>query len=474
MSQTLTQRPDASGQSFVSLRPRQALCLGAIVLSAIALLAVPAGEAPLAKAAIVVSLSIGLWTTGWLPQWLTALLFFTLCMMGKVAGAGEVFAGFSSSATWLVLAGAVIGLAIDHTGLGDRLASRLAPVIGRSFPKAIVTVILFGLAMTFAMPSAMGRVMLILPIVSALAGHLGYPTGSRGRRGIILAGVFGTYLPAFAILPANIPNIVFVGTVEAALGTPPHYGHYFLLHFPVLGLLKAVILVPLLIRLYRDTPSPLSGETAVTTGKISPSEIHLTLLLVLAVGFWATDAWHGIPAAWIGMLVAVWCLFPGSGLTGKKPFSALQFEPIIYVAGIVSMGVIANHSGLGTTVATWALSFLPLTPDAPVRSFGILSGLSALIGLVVTLPGVPPVMTALLHPLAVASHLPPLAVAMTQVIGFSTVILPYQAPPLVVAIQSGGLEARDVTRLCLLTAAITIVVLWPLDALWWSLLGQLG
>ena len=78
-----------------------------------------------------------------------------------------------------------------------------------------------------------------------------------------------------------------------------------------------------------------SGEAAVTTGKISPAEIHLAVLLVVAVGVWATDTWHGIPAAWVGMLVAVWCLFPGSGLTGKKPFSALQFEPILYVAGVV-------------------------------------------------------------------------------------------------------------------------------------------
>lgn len=452
---------------------RQRLALAAILAAGAALLWLPFPPGSLGKPAIVVSLGIGLWTTGWLPGWLTALVFFALSMMGKAAPAADVFAGFSSSATWLVLAGAVIGLSIQYTGLGTRLASRLAPRIGRSYPRAIVAVSLFGLLATFAMPSAMGRVMLLLPILADLADQLGYREGSRGRRGVILAGIFGTYLPAFAVLPANIPNTVFIGTVEAVTGVPPQYGSYLWLHFPVLGLLKALLLVFLLIRLYRDTPRPDAAPTSLT-GPLSRAERHLAVVLLAAVALWSTDAWHGIPAAWVGLLVAVWCLFPGSGLTGKNPFAALKFESIFYVAGIVSLGAVASHSGLGTRVATWALSVLPFAPHDPARSFGLLAALATLVGLVATLPGVPPIMTSLLQPLVAATGWSPLAVAMTQVLGFSTVILPYQAPPLVVAIQSGGLDARDVVRLCLVTAAITVAVLWPLDYGWWRLTGWIG
>ncbi|WP_428564275.1 MAG: SLC13 family permease [Solidesulfovibrio sp. DCME] len=468
--------PDTPGRppAFLSLAPRQGIALAAILAAGVALPLVPAPPQSLARPAIVVLLGIGLWTTGWLPEWLTALVFFSLCMMGKAAPPADVFAGFASSATWLVLSGAAIGLAIQHTGLGVRLASGLAPRIGRSFPRAVIVVTLFGLALTFAMPSAMGRVMLLLPILTALADRLGYRPGSKGRRGVLLAGIFGTYLPAFAVLPANIPNTVFMGTVEAALGAPLRYGAYLLLHFPVLGLAKAALLVPLLIAAYRDTPQLEPNPAGAPVGKASAREIHLAVVLVLAVGLWATDAWHGIPAAWIGMLVAVWCLFPGSGLTGKNPFSALKFEPIFYVAGIVSLGAVADHSGLGRRVANGALAVLPFAHDSPARTFGLLAGLSTLVGLVVTLPGVPPVMTSLTGTLATATGWSPQAVAMTQVLGFSTVILPYQAPPLVVAIQSGGLAAGDVARLCLVTAALTMAVLWPVDYAWWSLLGWAG
>ena len=474
MSQAVTAQPGRPAPAAIALAPRQALALGLTVLAGVALFVAAPWLGPLGKAAVVVCLAIGLWTTGWLPQWLTALVFFSLCMLAKVAPASDVFAGFVSSATWLVLSGAVIGLSIQYTGLGERLAARLAPLIGRSFARAVLAIALFGLVMAFAKPSAMGRVLLLLPIAAALADQLGYLPGSKGRRGIVLAGLFGTYLPGFAVLPSNIPNTVFIGTVETALGAPPNYGQYLLLHFPVLGLLKTAILLLFVIRLYRDVPQGRPGDAPHPPSRLSFREIHLAILLLVAVGLWATDGWHGIAAAWIGLPVAVWCLFPGSGLMGKKPFSALQFEPIFYVAGIIGMGVVADHAGLGKRIADWALTVLPLVPDAPARTFGILSGLSAFIGLVVTLPGVPPVMTSLVQPLTGATHWSPLAVVMTQVIGFSTVILPYQAPPLVVAIQSGGLSAGDVTRLCLIMAAVSIVVLWPLDYLWWGLFGLLG
>jgi hypothetical protein len=57
------------------------------------------------------------------------------------------------------------------------------------------------------------------------------------------------------------------------------------------------------------------------------------------------------------------------------------------------------------------------------------------------------------------------------VVGFSTVLLPYQAPPLVMALQVGDIPRRDVVRMCLATAALSAVLLWPLDFLWLSLLG---
>ena len=71
--------------------------------------------------------------------------------------------------------------------------------------------------------------------------------------------------------------------------------------------------------------------------------------------------------------------------------------------------------------------------------------------------------------LATAADWPLLTVLMTQVIGYSTVIFPYQAPPLVLAMHLGGVHSRAGIRLTLTLAAVTLIFLTPLNYVWWNL-----
>jgi hypothetical protein len=57
------------------------------------------------------------------------------------------------------------------------------------------------------------------------------------------------------------------------------------------------------------------------------------------------------------------------------------------------------------------------------------------------------------------------------VLGGST--LPFESPPIMVGMQIGGVGIRPASKLCLALAAVTILVLLPLDYLWWQLLGYL-
>jgi di/tricarboxylate transporter len=54
------------------------------------------------------------------------LLFFLLATLLSIAPPSVVFSGFQSSAFWLVFGGLVIGVALDSTGLGARIATRVA------------------------------------------------------------------------------------------------------------------------------------------------------------------------------------------------------------------------------------------------------------------------------------------------------------------------------------------------------------
>jgi di/tricarboxylate transporter len=89
----------------------------------------------------------------------------------------------------------------------------------------------------------------------------------------------------------------------------------------------------------------------------------------------------------------------------------------------------------------------------------------------VTIPAVPAVLAPLADDFARAAGLPVETVLMVQVLSFSTLLFPYQGPPLVVAMALGGVRFADATKMTLALAAVTVLVLMPLDYLWWRLLG---
>jgi di/tricarboxylate transporter len=132
-----------------------------------------------------------------------------------------------------------------------------------------------------------------------------------------------------------------------------------------------------------------------------------------------------------------------------------------------------DQSGLGHRMATAILQWLPLAPDHPALNFASLATVSTLVSMITTLPGAPTVLTPLADQMARASGLPLEAVLMSQVLGFSNPILPYESAPLVVAMQLGGERPAAAQKLCLLLATVTVLVLLPLDYLWWRLLGWL-
>ncbi len=456
--------------SFRRVAPATGLAWTAAAAAVLLLLfPVPFGAAA-AKALALAVLSIGLWATGALPGHVTALIFFVLAMLLEVAPAPVVFAGFHSAALWLVFGGLVIGVAVKNTGLGGRVAARLAGAFGSGYAGIIAGMMVVGIVLGFLMPSSMGRVVLLMPVALALAEAYGFRAGTPGRTGLVLAAALGAHLPTFAVLPANVPNVVLMGAAEAVHGVTLVYGEYLLLHFPVLGLLKAALCVGLILWMFPDRPRAV--PTPRPQGPMSGGERRLALLLLAALALWVTDALHGISPAWVGLGAAVLLVLPGVGLIGARSFASdIDFAPMFYVAGIMGLGAVVSHSGLGEVLAAAVLDLLPLQAGAPATNFTALSGLAIAIGMLTTVVGTPAVLTPLADEMAAAAGLPLETVLMTQVLGFSTLVLPYQSPPLMVALQIGGERLGPATRLTLALTAATVLVLLPLDYLWWQLLG---
>jgi len=437
-------------------------------------LAQPFGlEAQAARGAGLVIATIGLLATGALPEYVTAILFFAVAMLVAVAPAATVFSGFHSTAFWLVFGGLVIGLGVRRTGLADRMARAIGERLGGSYPMLIGGCVALGVGFAFLMPSTLGRTLVLLPVVIAMSEAFGFAPGSRGRQGIVLATSFATMIPGFAILPATVPGILLAGMSETLYREPIVYGRYLLLHFPVLGFLKALVIWALVVRMFPDSiPQPIA---AAEKKPMQRDEKGMALLLVLALALWVTDFLHHVSPAWVALGVGAVCLLPFVGLVPAQAFNErMNFGSLFYVAGVLGVGALVAYAGLGDLLAKAALDVLHLEPGADGWTFLAVAGLSTLIATAVTQPSVPVIMAPLAQSIADAAGLPVSTVLMMVVVGFSTVILPYQTPPLVVAMQLGQVPMTVGNRLCLALLAVTLAVLLPLDYLWWRLLGAIG
>lgn len=451
----------------------------AFALLALALWAASHGSTTLglsptaAQAAVLVLFTIGAWAFGLFPEPVTTLTFFLLATLLHVAKPEVIFAGFHSAAWWLVFGGAVTGLAVRTTGLGSRLASTVFALKRPTYPRYVASVMVAAVGLAFVMPSTTGRILLLIPIVLALADRIGLTEGRRGRTGLVMMVAAASYMPPTTILPANIPNSVLMGAADAFYGVKLHYAPYLLLHFPVLGALKAVILVWVVCRLFPDD-GPLTNTSTTTTPPLTADARHLSILLALALAGFATDAWHGISPAWISVAAAILCLLPAIHIVTPKTFTdQMQITPLIYVAGFLGVGAVVADSGLGEKVARLCLDAVGMVPGTPVVNAAWLIAIGAAIGLVATLPGLPAVLTPLAGQLSTASGLPLYTVLMLQVPVFSTVLLPYQSPPMMIAMHLGGVGMRDGTRLTVVMTIISLVLLFPLDYVWWRVLGML-
>lgn len=429
---------------------------------------VPAAAAAGGALALVV---VGMWATRFTSEHMTALLFFLAAMVFDIAEPGAVFAGFSAGAFWLLFGGMILGSAVGRTGLGARLARTMALRLGVSYTGLLIGIAAVALALSFVMPSSTGRVVLLMPVAVSLAEAFGFGPDSKGRLGITVTAALSAVVPGFGILPANVPNLVMLGGADTLYGLEITYAEWLLIHFPVLGFLKAAAIVLVARVLF---PADLVSAVEDDSGHrpLSAEEKRLAILLAAALLLWATDFLHGIAPSWVALAAGLACFLPPFRLMEQEEIAqAIQIRPLIFIAGVLSLGPVVTSTGFADVLAGEFLSVAGLRPGENAMNFATIVGASIATTLLGTAPTVPAVWTPLAEGLAQATGMPLKSVVMLQVLAFSTLILPYQVPPAVVGLQLGKVPLKPGIIATLWVAVITLVVLLPLDYLWWEALG---
>lgn len=422
-------------------------------------------------AAGLIVLTAGLWALGTLPEHLTALIFFLLAAVLGVASPQVVFSGFASATMWLVLGGFFIAEAVRVTGLGRRFAVVMFGRFTRTYFGLVCEVAVASTLLAVFMPATVGRIVLLVPIVMALAERVGFKPGSNGYYGLVVAAIITAYQSGSTILPSNAPNLVLAGAAEALYNFHFIYAVWMWVMFPVLGVVKGVLTVWLVCKVFPARMSPQAAKPELEP--MSAEEGRLTWILALSVVLWATDFLHGVRAGWVALGAAILCLLPRVGMLGAEAFNNVRYGSFFYIGAAIGLGAVADASGLGRLLGHTLQSSLDIQPGADFTNFMLLSLFATGVGLITTNPAQPAVVAPLSAQFAEAAGWPLHAALMTSAVGFTLMILPYQVPPVVVGMQAAQISLRTMMRFALPLLALSLSML-PLEYLWWRLIGYFG
>lgn len=458
----------------LSLSTRQLITLALIAAVGLATAFAPLeGAKPgVMPAFAIVLVTVALFASSILSTIWIAIAFFVLALPSGIISPITLLSGFWSNAAMLIFGGLIMGAAAERSGLGRYVARGLMQRFTGSYFMLLLGVMIGTSALSFIVPSTVGRLAIVMPIVLAIAKEAGYQPASNGYAGLVLTAVVGNFTTSFSILPANLVNVIILGAGEGLYGPQLKYADYLLLLAPVAGGLKAGTVIAMALLVFRAPPPAFPEITGPLP--LSRAGRRLAAVLGITVLFWATDSWHGVKPGPVALLAALMCLLPPVALVGlKESFDLPRIAAVIGVPTILGMATLLTQSGAGGLIADAIKTWLPFEGHSPAYGFAAIAVLSSLVAIIATIVGAIAIITPLIGEVAGATGLSVKLGLIAEIIGLQAVFFHYEAMPVIVGISMAQLSAATAARFMIPLAILGLVVIVPAEVLWLKLLGVL-
>ncbi|MGB7402045.1 MAG: SLC13 family permease [Arcobacter sp.] len=411
----------------------------------------------------IVLSTIIFWATSIVPSFYSSLLFLFSCTAFSLSSKELIFSGFASSAFWLVFAGMLIGTAIKNVNLTHRFSKIFSNLKNVSYLNIIISITIFSTLFSFVMPSSVGRVVMMVPIAIAVADSFGFKENDKGYIGILLTFIITTSMSGFAILPANIPNMILTGLSSQIYNYDILYSHYLITNFLVFTTLKDIIIVVLIYNFFNDTPKIMDNNK--TKVKLTKNEIIVLFTILCMIAFWTTDFIHKIAPSIIAVCGILFLSLPSIGIIKSKDINTIKFSSLLYVATIIGLGTVVAHNNYIKDVLTTLINLYEPSQYA-IINYTKVTLVMSLTGIIATQPSIPAIFTPMAEQISNVTGFSLDQILMMQVAAYSNIFFAHQAPPLIVGLALSRIKQRHALKVLLTLALITTVLLYPLQYFW--------
>ncbi len=447
------------------------------ILAAVALWFAPLPLEPRAQHALAIgAFMVIFWIVEVIPHAMTGLVGCWLFWALKVVPSEVAFRGFSNENPWFLLGALFIGAMVTESGLDRRIAYRILAWGGTSYSTILMGVILTGFVMAFMIPAGPPRVILLGTIALGVVGSFGLDHKSNAARAMILAITFCATLFDKSII-ASTPSILARTLIERFGHVPVYWSQWFIAYLP-LDAINIVAAWWLVKKLYPPEKDELPGGKAVlqqqlaSLGPWSEREKKAAFWAVLAVGLWATDYWHRINPAIIGLGIGLAATLPGLGALSAEATKKINFFIVIFMGANISMAEAMRETKALDVVADSLFRFLGPYIHNVMHSTVILYWAAFLAHLVLASEtSMIAVSMPLVMNFAVKNHLNPLALGMIWSFATGGKLFIYQSLVLIAGYTFGSFNAKDVFKVglfFLITQSLLMLLIVPF---YWPLIG---
>ena len=308
-----------------------------------------------------------IWSMNFVSYHAVAIALPIFSVLFGVATPKTALSGFASSSWFLVLGVFAIAAAISKTGLLYRLVlivvKRFPPnYIGQTFGVA-----LSGLLLTPIIPSPVGRINLVSPLVMTLSEILGFKKRDPGAVGIAMVSFLGFGLMSLMFMNGAPECLLILGLLPSQINSSLTWGSWFEAALP-LGISFFLFSYLAIITRFRPKEktalNPLVIQAQLQTlGPLSTQEKISVVTVVIFITAFLTQPWHHIDGAWVAMLSFL-ILFVSSVLDEKAVRADINWMFLISFGAIVGFGNIISESNFFELICTAAKPCLQFLAEA--------------------------------------------------------------------------------------------------------------
>ena len=417
---------------------------------------------PAVKCLIVLAIVALLFITELIPLAITAMSGAIACGLLGFIPAKQVFSGLSNSTVVLFAGMFVVGAAMFHTGLAQKIGISIVRFSGTSENSLMFGIMIVGAGLSSVLSNT-GTAACLMPVVLGICAAAKIPASRQLMPLAYAAGVGG-----IITLVGTPPNIIVSGALTSFGYEPFSFFEFAWIGIPITVVAIAYMMFIgkyLLPKAELDADQEIEQEIEATVHD-SKKQIISGLILAVVIVVMALDI-KFISLEMAAVIGALVCVLTGC-LTEKQAYASIDWVTIFLFAGMMPVSTAMDKTGAGKLIAEWTVGLMGGSPSPLIVTavlFILSCGLTQFMSNTASAALLCPIGVAISKQLGADPKAVLMAIAVAASCAFAS---PVGTPPNTLVLGPGGYKFMDYVKagtglviVSFIVSLIVIPIVWP-------------